>query len=328
LRSPYLAAIPPVVALAAGLLRWTLQGSGNLYTATSRRAYLPDPDLGWRVVEGGPPWLGLEILGVILAVACAIVAGAWLIGRLERGGPRPLLRGLLWAVAIAPLAVPAWAFSGGFGPDGARDALPRSAGEGPSGGDLAGALDAPAGRWEVVEHTGSAITARVSAGGEAFDARFARGITGHWTGDPRDLRAPMSAAIEVPAAAIDTGVELRTKDARDEYLQASRYPRLTFRLDRLLSAEPRGDGQIAFRAAGTIGLIGREHAVEATGALRRLDDAARARLRLPPGAPALLAEADFPIRIRETALAADASDFDGDEIPVHVTLVLLHQGED
>lgn len=328
LRSPFLAVVPPALALVAGLIRWALQGSGNLYTATSRRAYVPDPDLGWRVVEGGPPWLGLEILGVILGVTCAAVVGAWLIRRLERrGDARMVLRGLLWTVGVVPLAIPAWAFAGGFGPAGARDGLPTGAGDGPTGAEITGALDAPAGRWDVLEHTGSAITARVTGGGETFDARFARGITGHWTGDPRDLRAPMTAEIAVATASIDTGIALRTKDARDEFLRAARFPELTFRLDRLAAAEPRDDGRVAFRAVGTVGLIGGEQAVAVTGSLRVLDQAARARLGLPAGTPALLAEADFRILISKSALAADAGDFDGDEIPVHVSLVLLHQGE-
>lgn len=327
-RSPFLAVVPPAVALVAGLIRWALQGSGNVYTATSHRAYVPDPDLGWRLVEDGPPWLGLEILGVILGVTCGVVAGAWLIRRLEKsGGARRVLRSLLWVVAVVPLAVPAWAFAGGFGPDGARDALPQGGSDGPTGAEITGGLDAPAGRWEVFPHTGSAITARVTAGGESFDARFARGITGHWTGDPRDLRAPMSAAIEVPTASIDTGIALRTADARDEFLQASRFPSLSFRLDRLAAAEPRDGGRLVFRAEGTVGLIGGEQIVAVTGSLRVLDDAARARLGLPAGAPAMLAEADLRIRISQSALAADAGDFDGDEIPVHVSLVLLHQGE-
>ena len=67
-RSPYLLAIAPAVALAAGGVRWLLQGSGNLYTATTKRFYTPDPDLGWRVAKGGPLWLGLEVLAILAAV--------------------------------------------------------------------------------------------------------------------------------------------------------------------------------------------------------------------------------------------------------------------
>src|SRR5262245_3123071 len=121
-----------------------MQGSGNMYTAASRRAYVPDPDLGWRVVTGGPPWLGLEVLGIILGLLCACVVGAFVVRRLERTGPRrAVLRGALHAIALAPLAIPIWAFAGGFGPEGARDRLPMgSASEAPSG-SIAGALEAP-----------------------------------------------------------------------------------------------------------------------------------------------------------------------------------------
>jgi polyisoprenoid-binding protein YceI len=330
-RSPFLAAIPPAVALAAGLLRWHLQGSGNLYTQPARRAYVADPDLGWRLVEGGPPWLGLEVLGLIAGVAAAIGAGAWLVGRLERRGRRrPRLRALLWAAGALPLSVPMWAFAGGLGPPGAVDARPAPADGAPVEG-IAGALDAPAGRWQVLPHAGSAITARVSAGGEVFEARFAGDLTGHWTGDPRDLSAPMHAEVSVAAASVDTGVAMRSRSARDDYLQAAAHPRLGFRLDRLRAAAPLADGRLAFRAAGTVGLIGGEHAVEVTGTLGTLDATARARQRIAAPA-ALLVDAHLTVRIAETALAPDAGDFDGDEIPVHVTLVLVpdptEQGRD
>ncbi len=324
MRSPFLAAVPPSVALSAGLVRWWLQGSGNLYTATARRAYVPDPDLGWRVVDGGPPWLGLEVLAVIAAVGCAVVAGAWLVRRLERGGAaRRGLRGGLWVVGAAPLLVPIWAFAGGLGPDGARDALPA----GHRAVDLVGitgALDAPAGRWEVVAHDGSAVTARLAAGGESFDARFARGIAGHWTGDPRDLTAPMSAEVTVPTASVDTGVTARSNSARDDYLDAAGHPTIGFRLERLTAATATDDG-VAFHATGAIALLGREHQVELDGGLRLLDQAARTRLGLDPSIPAMLAEADLRLPIRDTALASDAGDFDVDEIPLHVSLVLVHR---
>lgn len=323
-RSPYLAAVPPAAAFVAGVARWWLQGSGNLYTATSRRAYVPDPDLGWRVVDGGPPWLGLEILAVILGITCAIVVGAWFVARLERTRPRAALRAALWGIGVVPLVVPLWAFAGGFGPEGARDALPRDAGV-VDGEQIAASIDAPAGRWEVLPHVGSAITARVSAGGEGFDARLAGGIAGHWTGDPRDLSAPMTAEVSVATASVDTGVDLRSKSARDDYLQADAYPRLAFRLERVVAVAPReGDlPGVAFRAEGVVTLIGREHRVAVTGTMRPLDEIARARQGIP-GAHAMLVAADFVLRISETALAADAGDFDGDEIPVHVSLVLVH----
>lgn len=324
MRSPFLAIIPAALALGAGLLRWVLQGSGNLYTATARRAYVPDPDLGWRVVDGGPPWLGLEVLAVILAVLCGVIVGAWLIRRLERRRPRALLRGALWVISVAPLAVPAWAFAGGFGPSGARDALPRSAATAPTEG-IDGALAAPAGRWEAITHAGSAVTARVSAGGEGFDARFAGGLTGHWTGDPGDLRAPMSAEITVATASVDTGVKGRSTSAAYAYLDAGKHPAITFRLTGVTAAQQDGPDRLSFRGHGVIGLVGREHPLPITGTLKLLDDDARARLGLPGEAPAMLAEADLKLTIADTVLAPDAGDFDGEVIPVHVSLVLVHR---
>jgi len=38
----------------------------------------------------------------------------------------------------------------------------------------------------------------------------------------------------------------------------------------------------------------------------------------------LLVQADFSIVVKETALAKDAGDFDGDRIPIHVSLVMRH----
>jgi hypothetical protein len=76
---------------------------------------------------------------------------------------------------------------------------------------------------------------------------------------------------------------------------------------------------------GAVTLLGREHPVDVTGALRVLDQPARARLGLAADAPAMLAEADLTLSIRDTALAPDAGDFDTDTIPVHVSLVLVHQ---
>jgi len=323
-RSPFLAAIAPALALAAGLARWLMQGSGNLYTAVSRRAYVPDPDLGWRAVDGGPPWLGLELLGLVLAVLAALLAGGWAIRRLEqRGGVRRRLRGGLWTVGAATLAVPLWAFAGGFGPAGARDRLPVAQADGPAAG-IAGGLDAPAGRWEVVAHDGTAITARVAAGGEEFDARFGGDVTGAWVGDPHDLSAPMQAEVSVAASSVDTGVTMRTEHAREEYLQASKFPRLVFKLDQLLASSSIGVDRVGFRATGRVVLVGSEQPVEITGELRTLDAAARTRLHLGD-VPAMIADAETRVRISKTPLAADAGDFDGDEIPIHVSLVLVHR---
>jgi hypothetical protein len=325
--SPYLAALLPIVALLAGLLRWLLQGSGNLYTATAHRYYVADPDLGWRVVDNGPPWLGLEILAVIAGVAVGLVAAAWLLRRLERrrGAPLGWVRIALWIAAALPLAVPAWAFAGGFAPDGAREQLPAGLAQAPTSGIDGSLPGLAAGTYRVVPHSGTSITARLSAGGEAFEARFAGGIEGSWRGDPADLSQPMTAEISAATDKVDTGIALRNKHAREEYLKAGEHPRIGFRLSRLVAASRTSDGAVAFRGEGVVSLMGREHPVAITGTLRAPDTAGRQRLGLDPAAPTLVATAAFELHLHETALAADAGDFDGDLIPISASLVLVHE---
>ena len=55
-------------------------------------------------------------------------------------------------------------------------------------------------------------------------------------------------------------------------------------------------------------------------ASNRRDAAALARLAL--SGDILLVQADFTLKIADTALAPSASDFDGDSIPIHISLVL------
>jgi hypothetical protein len=94
-------------------------------------------------------------------------------------------------------------------------------------------------------------------------------------------------------------------------------------LRRVAGAQRKSDAEITFRAEGELGLIGKTHAVEVTGAVRVPDEAARGRLGL--GAePTLLVTASFVVPILETALAPDRGDFDKDKIPVRVSMVLRH----
>ena len=314
--------ILPLAALIASLVRWWLQGSQNLYTALEKRLYVPDPDLGWRIADEHPIWLGLEVCAIIAAVAAGLAIGGWIIRRREAkiGRRSKPLRIAAWTVGALTLAVPIAAFASGGGIEGARDTLPTgttaAVGEG-----IAGALDLPPGRYEVVAHAGTAITARVSAGGEAFDARFAGDVQGSWVGDPRDLRAPMRADVSVATASVDTGITGRSKSAREEYLQAAKHPRITFALDKLVAASQQSPTQVAFRATGKITLVGKTHVVDVTGTIAKPDAA-----RLGLAGAVLLVKADLAISIRESALAPDAGDFDGDRIPIHVSLVLRHTG--
>lgn len=321
MRSVYAPAVLALGALIASLVRWALQGSGNLYTALDKRFYVPDPDLGWRIAPDHPIWLGLEVCAILAAIVGGLAVAAWIVRKAEvrRGRMLVPLRVAGWLVAAAPWIVPIAAFASGGSPAGARDVLPAAEAVVLETG-ITGALDAPAGRYGVVPHEGSVITARVSAGGEAFDARFAGELTGFWEGDPRDLTRPMRAEISVATASVDAGIEGRSKSARESYLQASKYPRLTFTLGEVIATRQDSPTQLAFRARGTLGLIGRSHPVEVTGTISRPDAAGVSRLGL--SGDILRVQASFSIPIAETALASDAGDFDGDRIPVHVSLIL------
>jgi polyisoprenoid-binding protein YceI len=251
------------------------------------------------------------------------VAAGWIIRRREakRGQRATLLRAASWIVAGVPLAVPILAFASGPGPANAIDTLPDATIKGIEAG-ITGIIDAPAGRYEVVEHAGTAITAHLSAGHEDFDARFDGGIRGAWQGDPRDLTRPVTTEVSALAASIDTGIDERSKHAREAYLLADKHPKISVTIDRLIAATQAGANTVGFRAGGTLALIGKTHAVEITGTLKKPDAAALARLGL--SGEILLVQADFAVVIKETALAGDAGTFDGDRIPIHVSLVLRH----
>ena len=325
-RSLWAPVLLAVAALGASLLRWRFQASHNVYTALEKRFYVPDPDLGWRVSTQRPIWLGLDACAVIAAITLALSGAAFVIHRRERARHARMtgLRVASWMVALVSLAVPAAAFVSGPGPLHGRDALPARAAVLIETG-IEGSLDAPEGSYAVVSHAGTHVTAQLSAGGEAFDARFAGDVRGTWHGNPRDLRRPMRADISVAAASVDTGIAERSKHAREGYLHADRFPRITATLDRVIAVRTNGPQEIAFRASGTVQLMGRSHAVEITGTLHRPDDAALERLGLL--GDVLLVQADFSLAVRDTALAPDANDFDGDRIPIHVSLVLRHTGD-
>jgi len=320
-RSPYLFAIAPAVALGAGVVRWVLQGSGNLYTATAKRFYVPDPDLGYRVSSDAPLWLGLEVLAALAAVTVGVLGAGWVIRRRERKrGPWPLARWVVAIGALAPLPVPVLAFATGLGPLGALEALPQGEVAAPPTTGIEGNLSAPAGRYEVIAHAGTSITARVSAGKEEFDARFGA-IDGFWQGAPGDLTQPMTAEASAAVASVDTGNSMRSSHARDEYLLGAAHPRLGFRLGRLIAARQDGPTVVAFRAEAVLQLKGVDHPVEITGSLRAADAAAQGRLGTT--APTLVVNADTAIQISTSALASDADSFDTDRIPLHVSLVLV-----
>ncbi len=323
--SPFAPLALVVAALVASLARWYLQESGNVYTAFSKRFYVPDPDLGWRISTQHPIWLGLDACAAILALAGTLAVVGIVVRRRERTRPSGarILRAVSWVLASSSIGVPAAAFASGPGPLRARDTLPPSAAVLVEDG-VTGSLDAPEGNYVVVSHAGTTVTAQLSAGGEAFDARFGD-VTGGWRGTPRDLQRSMHSEISVAAASVDTGIGERSKHAREGYLRAEQFPRISVTIDRVAAVRANGQHEIAFRAPGAISLMGRTHAIEIVGTVTKLELAAVARLGL--AGDVLLVQADFALPIRETALAKDASDFDGERIPVHLSLVMRHTAD-
>lgn len=323
-RSPYWALVPPIAALLASGARWLVQGSGNVYTAASRRYYLPDPDLGWRIVLDGPPWLGLDVIAAVAVFTASLAGVAWFVRQRERdqSGPwRPARLGL-WGLGVLPLVAPIWAFGGGMLPPDARAALPAGV-VGPPPGGIEGSLaGVPAGRYEVVPGAESAIMARVAAGGETFDTRFAGNLAGHVELDPADLEAPVRARVRVDAASVDTGVRMRTEHAASpDFLDVESHPEIAFELGGLTSArQGAGPAEIRFWADGVVTLMGKEIPVPVQGTARAVDQAGRQRLGL--SGPGLVISADFTLLLEQTPLSGDS--FDEDRVPVQAALILTH----
>jgi polyisoprenoid-binding protein YceI len=325
MRSAFAPAFVSLAALIAALVRWWLQGSGNVYTAVRKRFYVADADLGWTVSDDSAIWLGLEVCALVLAVTLALFIEGWIARRRERrtGKTSWPMRTAAWIVALAPPVVPIAAYASGWGPPNARDVLPTTVVDTRPTGTISGNLAAPAGDYEVVAHAGTSITAQMRAGGETFDARFAKDISGSWNGDPRDLAKPMTAEVTALAAAVDTGVDGRTSSAKDTYLKAETYPKITFALGKLVEARQDSPDKLAFRAQGMLGIVGGSHPIDIAGTLRVADAATLTRLGLT--GDILLATADFTVVVKDTGLAKYAGDFDTDTIPIHVSLVLRHR---
>jgi len=321
-RSPFAPAGTAALVLVVSAIRWHLQGSGNLYTSFEKRFYVPDADLGWHISNQHPIWIGLDACAAIVVLALVLtVVGVITRRRENRRQTRASgFRVVAWGMAIASAGIPAVAFLSGPGPLHARDTLPAVDAVLIEDG-IAGSLDAPEGQYVVVKHGGTAVTAHLSAGGEVFDARFAD-ITGVWNGAPRDLARPIHAEIGVAAASVDTGIGERTKHAREGYLHADKFPRITVTLERVAAARTDETHGVAFRAPGAVSLLGKTQAVEITGTVAKLDPSALARLGL--AGVILLVRADLTLPIRDTALAPHSGDFDSDTIPVHVSLLLRH----
>ncbi|MEM6991362.1 MAG: YceI family protein [Myxococcota bacterium] len=315
--NPAKLAAPAALGTIAAGIRWLVQGSGNLYTDLSHQAYVPDPVAGWRLLESGPLWLGLELICVLGGITIAVfVAARWLATR----SPSRAVVAALWVVSAAALVPPLAAFATGGLPDDAVDTRPSEAVEAPTGGITASLTGLSEGRYTVQgDHPATSVIATVSAGGESFETRFG-GVSGALTADPADLAQPFSTTVTLDATTVDTGVDLRSKSARD-YLQVKAHPEIALRIDALSATERSAGGTVNFSADGSLAFAGDSVPVSVTGTLTALDAATRAERKVE-AKEAVLVTASFELPIAKTVLNADASDFSSDVIPIAVSVLL------
>jgi hypothetical protein len=311
-----------VAGLALVSTRWLLQGSGNLYSDFDKQLYVADPDLGWRLTDSGPIWLGLDAVGLAIAIGLALIVGARLL-RARDTRLSSLLRNGLRGAALVPLVLGVVSFATGQRPVGALDVLPT--------GDLAsiaaGTFDAflpglPAGSYRVIKHSGTHVTATLEAGGERFEARFTGAPEGMLRFDPADLRQPVTAKISMTSASVDTGIDLRSKHAREE-LRSEDFPSIGFRLEQILGVEQESETSLAFSAQGIVELMGREHVVDVQGVIRKPDSEGLKRLGID-GEHSLVVQAQTELLFSKIAVENDGT-FESDHLPIRVSLVMTRQ---
>lgn len=321
-RSPYWALALSGLALAASVARWLLQGSGNVYTTPGKRFYLPDPDLGWRIAPESPPWLGLDAVAALAVFTASLGVVAWFVRQRERtqGHLWKPARVALWAMAVVPLAVPLWAFSGGLAPAGAREDLPPGVIGPPPGGFEGSLAGLPAGTYELVPKSESSITARIKAGGEEFDTRFSGNLAATVTFQPARPEEPVVARVRVDTASVDTGVRMRSEHAAShDYLDAERFPEIALEIGKLTSSRQGvSPGELVFWADGTLTFMDKRIVVPVQGTVRALDEAGRQRIGSTK--PAMVVAADFTLMVADTPLSP--KDFERDRIPVQAVLIL------
>jgi polyisoprenoid-binding protein YceI len=307
--------------IGAGLwgLRLAMQGGLQVWTDTARRAYLDDPDLGLVPTEATWIWLGLDGLLLTLALLAALAVGAWLQRRnraRREAGERPgLLLRLIPAAAtlgVLPLllsAVPPFlAIAGGLPPEGAALAIAQDADTEDVGGGEVVSLPVPGGVWKSVAERGL-VVASVTAGGDTFEARFA-GPSGTLRLDAADL-ARSEVSLAVAAGTVDTGIDLRSKHARDE-LKAEAHPEIRLKTSSLRLTQAAG-GPIRWQGEVLVTLAGKETPAPARGEIRILGPAGRAKLGLP-GDFALVVEARVELTIANLAL--DPANFSAPTLPI------------
>lgn len=316
------------VGVALWVARILTQGDVVMWTDIARGFWVPDPTLGWIETRERWVWLGLEGLGVAAGVVIGASALAWLARRWGAGQGHGRLAATLGTLALVGAGVsaaapvlPVWAFVSGLPPAGAERLLPSAPppAAAPAVVKAEEPLPVPAGRWVVASSTHNLLVARVTAGGETFDARFAP-VSGEVTLEPAAL-ARSRARLEVPAGSIDTGIDLRNGHARG-YLGAEQHPTIALSIEGLDAVEGGGAAR-TFNARGMLGIMGRRLEVPVTGTLTALDETASAALGVT-GGPALLVSAGFSVAV--TAVGLDRDNFDADAITLTGRFVLVREG--
>lgn len=300
--------------------RWVTQGADTLYTDTARVFWVSGPRGAWVETRERWVWLGLEGFGAVLAVVLSTLGALWLAGRARHptlATTSKVLSRLGAAFAMNAPLLPAWAFISGMPPDGAERLLPLASVDVerlPT--RMLSPVDLPTGTWTLVDSADNVLTARVSAGGETFDARFGP-VTAAVQIDAELARS--RARMSVPASSVDTGIPLRNSHAR-RYLAADQHPSIDLAIDQLTVVGPGADAESrAFEAVGALSFMGAVLTTTVTGTLAPLAEEDRVSLGIASPL-ALLVNASFVLPVEATPL--DPDNFDSARIPVNARLVI------
>ncbi len=304
-----------------GLWSWRLATQGELFVWTdpARGFYLDDPDLGLVPTVERWLWLGLDGLAVMTGLLLATLLGLWL-GRGDRaahGLPRRLFAAgsfLSGTALLAAPVVPALALGEGMPPEGAVASLGGPADASPATGDATTiALPVPGGIWQLVPDSGL-VVASVTAGGDTFEVRFG-GLTGLLTVEPQDIGASR-VTLSVDATTADAGIPLRSKHAREE-LKSLEHTTIKLANGPLRANRAPG-GPVRWEGEVRVTIAGREVPAKASGELRLLGPAGRAKLGIAAN-EALLVEARVILDV--ASLPLDPKTFGGGTIPISARAV-------
>ncbi len=100
-------------------------------------------------------------------------------------------------------------------------------------------------------------------------------IDGYVMGESDDMTSNSEFYFEVDLASLDTGIGLRNRHMRDEYLETDKYPFASYG-GTLTSAVQNADGSISIKSRGTFKLHGVEKKIELDGLLVKTEQGYKA----------------------------------------------------